>query len=139
MNKNIVMALTLLFVVFAGFQFAAPVSAAKVVDHGYKKVYDGDLGWMKISWTAYQYTKNGKINNNFVKIHAKYYIKQQSGKYALVETQDITLAKTTNSTVKITINARHPGEKPIGKPGVTYRTTKFSAAQYYWRVFRSEL
>jgi len=141
MNKNRVMVLTVLFMVFAGLQFAEPVAAVKVVDHGTKIVNDHELGWMKIVWKTYQYRykKTGKINNNFVKTYAKYYFKQKSGKYKLVETQDITLAKVTKSTIKITINARHPGEKPIGKPGVTYRKTKLTAAQYYWRVFRSEL
>jgi hypothetical protein len=62
MNKNIFAVLMTLFVVFVGFQFAEPAAAVKVVDHG-TKYYSAVE---KITWKAYQYQKNGKINNNFI-------------------------------------------------------------------------
>ena len=139
MKRNIVLVAAIVTMFVFGLQIVEPVAAAKVVDQGNKKVYDGDLGWMKIAWTTYQYKKNSKTNNNFVKTHVKYYFKQPNGKYELREIQDITLAKTTKSTIKITIRALHPGEKPIGHPGVTYRTTNLTVAQYWWKEFRSEL
>ena len=139
MNRKIVTALTVFFMFFAAVGLAGSVSAAKMVDHGTKIKYDQELGWMKIAWTTYQYKykKNGKINNNYVKMNVKYYFKQTNGKYKLVEIDDITLAKVTKSTIKITIRAHNPGEKPYG-PGITYRTTNLNAAKYYWREFRSE-
>jgi hypothetical protein len=130
MRKNIVLITLMLSIFVFSLQIAEPVAAVKVVDHGTKVTYDNDLGWMKIVWKTYQY------NNNYLKMHVKYYFKQ-NGKYVLDESDNITLAKITKSKIKITINALSV-DNIGGKPGVTYRKTELNAAHYYWREFRSE-
>lgn len=119
------MALAVLFVIFAGFQFAAPASAVKVVDHG--TVYVNDLAPMKVVWKTYQY------NNNFVKVYTTDYIKKH-GKYVYLNRGITTIAKVTKNSAKIT-------DWTTARKGtsVTYHKTKLTAAQYYWRVGKAQI
>lgn len=135
MDKKIFMALSMLFMVCAGFSLAGPVAAAKVVDHGTEYGWSGQNGWMKITWTTSQLYKSGKINNNFIKSYATYYFKDH-GKYVLGWHEKVTIAKVAKNTVKIT----DWSDSELG-PGttVTYAKTKLTAAQYYWRVYRYNL
>jgi len=138
MNKNILAALIALFVVFVGFQFAEPAAAVKVVDHGTKYGWSGqDCAWEKITWKAYQYEKNGKINSNFIKIYMTYYTKNPKTKKYVVKFHDtFTIAKVTKNSVKITDRS----DAGIGPDiSVDYEKTKLTAAQYYWRVFKHEI
>ena len=141
MNKNMFAVLMTLFIVFVGLQFAEPATAAKVVDHGTKYVWSGqDNAWMKITWTAYQYQykKNCKINNNFLKIYRTGYIKNPKTKKYVYQSDDtFTLTKVGKNSVKITCKSK-PDELGPGT-SVEYRKTKLTAAQYYWRVFKHEI
>jgi|GEM_PF-1778570 len=135
-NKKMFTALTILLMVFVGLQFATPVSAVKLVDHGTKYSWDGQNGWTKATWSTYQYRyKNGKINNNFIITYVKHYAKV-GGKYLFSYHEKITIAKVTKSTVKITDwtdNELCPGTTKY------YAKTKLTAARYYWRVYRSNI
>ena len=125
MDKKIFIALSLLFMVFVGFQFTAPVSAVKVVDHGTKYGYDNMYGWMKLKWTTYQY------NNNFLKTPVKIYVKQ-NGKYVYMNTLTFTVAKVTKNSVK---RINQQGKDKY----VDYVKTKLTAARYYWRIYRHDI
>ena len=131
MNKNIFAILTVLFMVFIGFQFAEPAAAVKVVDHGTNYGYSGQSGWMKVTWKTYQYT------NNFLKTYATYYVKDpDTKKYILSYHEQVTIAKVTKNSVKITDKT----DSELGPPVVvTYAKTKLTAAQYYWRVYRHNI
>ncbi len=121
------MALTVLFMIFASFQLAAPASAAKVVDHGTKYSYWDDP--VKFVWKTYQY------NNNFVKVYATLYYKSK-GKYVKGWNYVATIAKVTPTTVKIREwNDGADGPSVI----VTYKKTSLTSAQYYWRLFRPDM
>jgi len=129
MNKSVFMMLSVLFMVFVGFQFAEPAAAVKVVDHGTKYGWDGqDNAWMKTTWKTYQY------NNNHLKIYEAVYLKYpKTKKYVLFMNQKWVLTKVTKNSVKI----RHWLYGGIGPAkGVFYDKTKLTTAQYYWRVFR---
>lgn len=137
MDKKAFMAVSMLFIVCAGLSLAGPVSAAKVVDHGTKYMWSDQAGWVKVVWKTYQhkYKKTNRYNNNYIECHVAYYIKDYYGtnKYQLSYNETFTFAKVTPSTVKITERANCdivPGTK------VTYKKTKLSAVQYYWRVYR---
>ena len=56
MNKSVFMMLSVLFMVFIGFQFAEPAAAVKIVDHGTIQYSACE----KITWKAYQYQKMAK-------------------------------------------------------------------------------
>ena len=129
MDKKVI-ALIALFMVFIGFQAAAPAAAAKVVDHGTKITYNNDMGWLKIVWKTYQY------NINHLKVNVKYY-NIHHGKPVFIENDVSTLTKVSKSKIKITINVHSTGIN--GDPGINYRKTKLTASQYYWRVFRHEM
>jgi hypothetical protein len=129
MKKNVFVALIALFVVFAGFQFAEPAAAVKIVDHGTNYGYNGQSGWMKVTWKTYQY------NNNFLKTYATYYVKE-NGKYIVSFHETYTFAKVTKNTIKITDKT----DSELGPPVVrTYVKTKLTAAQFYWRVYRHNI
>ncbi len=132
MNKNILAALMVLFVVFVGFQFAEPAAAVKVVDHGTKYGWNGqDWTWDKVTWKTYQY------NNNFLKVYRTLYTKNPKTKKYVVKGHDsFAIAKVTRSSVKIT-NWSDLGIGP--SKNVQYYKTKLTAAQYYWRTFRHEV
>ena len=125
------MALMALFVVFVGFQFAEPAAAVKVVDHGTKYGWDGQNGHTKVIWKTYQY------NNNFLKAYTTHYVKDtRTKKYLFSYHETYTLAKVTKSSVKITDwtdSELCPGTT------VSYKKTKLTAAQYYWRVYRHNI
>ena len=140
MNKNMFVALMALFVVFVGFQFAEPAAAAKVVDHGTKYVWSSQgYTWTKTTWKAYQYQykKNGKTNNNFIKIYSTSYAKIPETKKYVYSCKDIfTITKVAKNSVKIT-----DWTDCELCPGTTvfYKKTKLTAAHYYWRVFKHEI
>ena len=131
MDKKSIMVLTVLFAVFAGFQFAEPAAAAKIVDHGTKYGWNGQDGYTKVTWKTYQY------NNNFLKTYATYYVKDAySKKYLFSYHETYTLAKVTKNSVKITDwtdSELCPGTT------VSYKKTKLTAAQFYWRVYRHNI
>ncbi|PAV05393.1 hypothetical protein [Methanobacterium bryantii] len=132
MNKNILAAIITLFVVLVGFQFAEPAAAVKVVDHGTIQYSACE----KITWKAYQYQKNGKINNNFIKIYINYWTKNPKTNKYYIEIHEIdTIAKVTKNSVKIT----DWNDGVDGGTTVNYAKTKLTAAQYYWRVFKHEI
>ncbi|MGB9978143.1 hypothetical protein [Methanobacterium sp.] len=131
MNKNIFVALMVLFMVFVGFQFAEPAAAVKVVDHGTKYGWDAqDNALMKTTWKAYQY------NNNHLKIYETVYLKYpKTKKYVLFMREKWALTKVTKNSVKV-IYDLNGGIGPA--KGVFYDKTKLTAAQYYWRIFRHD-
>ena len=133
MDKKAFMALTVLFMIFVGFQFAEPAAAVKVVDHGTKYGWSGqDDAWVKVTWKTYQY------NNNFLKIYRTfYYYNHKTKKYNPRLPDTFTLAKVTKSNVKITDKTNQNELGP--DTSVDYRKTKLTAARYYWRVFRHEI
>lgn len=139
MNKRMFTALTIFFMVFVAFGLAGSVSAAKIVDHGTKYTWNGQSGWMKITWNTYQYKykKTNHYNNDFIKCYATYYVKDpDTKKYVLSWHETFTFAKVTKSTVKITDwtdSELCPGTT------ITYDKTKLTAAQYYWRVYRHNI
>ena len=123
--------------VFVGLQFAEPASAAKVVDHGTNYVWSGQgHTWIKTTWKAYQYQykKNGKINNNFIKIYCTSYAKiPETKKYGYSCKDTYTITKVAKNIIKITDwtdSELCPGTT------VSYKKTKLTAAQYYWRIYR---
>ncbi|MGB9980484.1 hypothetical protein [Methanobacterium sp.] len=129
MNKNIYLMLSVLFMVFVGFQFAEPAAAVKVVDHGSKCSWNGQDGWIKINWKTYQY------NDNFLKTYTTLYLKNdKNGKYSkeLSESENYVLAKTAKNTLKVTSIWESLNDDVY----VSRLKTKLTAAQYYWRVFR---
>ena len=117
-----------LFMVFIGFQAAAPVSAVKVVDHGNSIGWSNQLGWSKMTWKTYQY------NNNFVKSYSTCYVKKHH-KYIRYYSQIFTLAKVSKSTIKVTEWTQAGNIKPLTR--IAYEKTKLTAAQYYWRDIRT--
>ncbi len=76
-NRKAFTVLAVLFMIFVGLQFVAPVSAAKLVDkYSISKYDEYTHNWYKTTWKAYQYRyKNGKLNNNFIKIYRTDYVK----------------------------------------------------------------
>ena len=86
-------ALITLFMVFIGFQAAAPAAAVKVIDHG-THYFTYENSNMKEVWKTYQY------NNNFIKEYALFYYKT-NGKYHFAFHEVTTITKVTPSTVKI--------------------------------------
>ncbi|MGB9980483.1 hypothetical protein [Methanobacterium sp.] len=125
MNKN-VMFLTVLFMVFVGFQLAEPAAAVNVVDHGTR--YGVDTGdHIKIVWKTYQY------NNNFLKVYSKCYYKDPDTKKYILNYNSITTIKKIKNTIKTTEIRGHY----VNPVNVHYAKTKLTAAQYYWRVFRN--
>ena len=137
MEKKIIPILTILFMVFVGLQFAEPAAAAKVVDHGTTYVWNcQEHGLIKITWKAYQYhyKKNGKINNNFIKIYLTCYIKNPKTKKYNLDAREIhTIAKVTKNSAKITLH--NYAELGYGTT-VDYDKTKLTAAKYYWRTYK---
>lgn len=133
MDRKVFTVLTVLFMVFVGLQLASPVSAAKLVDNYSMSKYDKYTNsWYKTTWKAYQYYKNGKLNNNFVKIYRTGYVKHsKSKKYVAEDTDILIIAKISKSTVKITWIFD-------SKKDISYEKTGLTAARYYWRVFRPE-
>ena len=131
MNKNIFAILSVLFMLFAGLQFAEPAAAVKVVDHGTNYGWNGQDGYTKVTWKTYQY------NNNFLKTYATYYVKDTyTKKYLFSYHETYTLAKVTKNSVKITDwtdSELCPGTT------VSYKKTKLTAAQFYWRVYRHNI
>jgi len=129
-NKNIYLILSVLFMVFIGFQCAQPASAVKIVDQG-THYFWLDNSKMKMVWKTYQY------NNNFLKTKALIYYKYKNkGKYHLAWHEVITIAKVTKTTVKV----RDWTDSDFVPPTtVDYRKTKLTAAQYYWRIYRSKM
>ena len=129
MDKKI-MALSILFLAVFGLQFARPVAAVKVVDHG-THYFWLDNSKMNMVWKTYQY------NNNFLKTKALIYYKYNNkGKYHLAWHEVITIAKVTRSTVKIIDWTDSDFVPPTT---VDYKKTKLTAAQYYWRIYRSKM
>lgn len=130
MDKKIIPILTVLFMLFVGFQFAEPAAAVKVVDHGVSYKWDKTQGmWRQNTWTTYQY------NNNFMKTVVITRWKFDS-KYTYGYKNTITLAKVSKDTIKIR------DVQDIMDPYVyslNYKKTKLTAAQYYWRVYRTKL
>ncbi|MGB9978145.1 hypothetical protein [Methanobacterium sp.] len=95
-------------------------------------IFDGgQSGWMKVTWKTYQY------NNNFLKTYATYDVKDPDTKKYLVSWHErYTIAKVTKNNVKITDwtdNELCPGTT------VTYDKTKYTAARYYWRIYRHNI
>ncbi len=127
MDKRIFIAITALFMVFVGFQFAEPVIAVKVVDHGTKCGKGMDDMDVKINWKTYQY------NNNFMKTYDTVY-SEYKGKYYLAWHDVTTIAKVTKSSVKIT---EWTDSELCPGTTVKYSKTSLTAARYYWRVYRS--
>jgi len=122
MDKKI-MALSILFLAVFGLQFAGPVAAVKVVDHGTKYGYDPIQSCnMKITWNTYQY------NHNFLKFKVNVYNKKH-GKYVFEASQTYYVAKVAKNTVKVTYSQKYNLIK--------YYKTKLTAAQHYWRVDRA--
>ena len=121
-------ALITLFMVFIGFQAAAPAAAVKVIDHG-THYFTYENSNMKEVWKTYQY------NNNFIKEYALFYYKK-TGKYHFAFHEVTTITKVNKSTVKI-----KEWTDSIFVPGsdTRYAKTKLTSAQYYWRTYRPEM
>ena len=125
MNKNIFLMLSVLFMVFVGFQFAEPAAAVKVVDHGTK--YIDSSHHVKVVWKTYQY------NNNFLKVYTNHYYKNpNTKKYELNFNSVTTLKKIAKTTLKYE-ETRKQFVNPVD---VHYEKTKLTAAQYYWRIYK---
>ena len=130
MDKKAYVSLIALLMVFVGFQFVEPAAAVQVVDHG-THYFWFDNSKMKMVWTTYQY------NTNFLKTKAVIYYKYNNrGKYHLAWHEVITISKVTKSTVKIKDWTDSDFEPPTT---VNYKKTKLTAAQYYWKTYRSEM
>jgi hypothetical protein len=133
MNKNIFMVLAVLFMVFVGLQFAEPAAAAKVVDHGTKYAWNGQDGYIKVTWKTYQY------NNNFLKSYVAKYIKDSKTKrYEFGCDEEYVFAKVTKNSIKITNIADWLVDFDQDPVQIGYYKTKLTGAQYYWRVFRPQ-
>ena len=125
MNKKIFLMLSVLFMVFLGFQFAEPAAAVKVVDHGTR--YVGPTDHYQIVWKTYQY------NNNFLKVVSTIYYKNpNTKKYELNFNSVTTLKKITKTTLKYE-ETRKQFVNPVD---LHYTKTKLTAAQYYWRIYK---
>ena len=134
MNKNIFMMLSVLFMVFVGFQFAEPAAAVEVVDHGTKYAYNGQDGYIKVTWKTYQY------NNDFLKTYVvKYGRNDETKKYELGNDEEYTFAKVTKNSLKTTDVADWVVDFDMDPVQISYCKTKLTAAQYYWRVFRPQV
>lgn len=125
--------------IFIGLQFATPVSAAKMVDKGTITKYDlYTHKWYKCTWKTYQYRyKNGKINNNFIKIYRTDYVKNpKTNKYIADIYTTISIAKVSKSTLKITVLFKTDSDSD---KIIEYEKTTLTASRYYWREFRDGL
>ncbi len=131
-NKNILM-LSVLFMFFVGFQLAEPAAAVKVADQGTKYAWNGQDGHIKLVWKTYQY------NNNFLKTYvAKYLKNEKTKKYEYGDDEEFIFAKVTKNSVKITNVAELLSDFSSDPVEITYKKTKLTGAQYYWRVFRPQ-
>ena len=125
MNKNIFLMLSVLFMVFVGFQFAEPAAAVKVADHGTR--YVGPTDHYKVVWKTYQY------NNNFLKVVSTIYYKNpNTKKYELNFNSVTTLKKITKTTLKY----KETRKQFVNPVDLHYAKTKLTAAQYYWRIYK---
>ena len=132
-NKNVYLMLSVLFMVFVGFQFAEPAAAVKVVDQGSKYAWNGQDGYIKVTWKTYQY------NNDFLKTYvAKYLRDEDTKKYEFGYDEAFVFAKVTKTSLKITDIADWVVDFDQDPVQLRYCKTKLTGAQYYWRVFRPQ-
>jgi hypothetical protein len=127
-NRKVITAAIILFMVFVGFQFAGPAAAVKVIDKDTKYFNSPQSGPMKVTWKTYKYS-------NYLKVFATYYVKD-SGKYVVSWHDIFTLKKVSRTKIKITDttdNELHPGTT------VRYDNTRLTITGYYWKVFRQML
>ena len=133
MRKNVVLIAAILSMVFFSLQIVEPASAAslKVVDHGSFTFKDSTGGSDTFKWTTYQ-----KGVDYVEVIGCAYYPKTKITLYYYLYLQKV-------SKNKIKVNGKFVGKSSgvnySQNLGDYYDSTKLTGAQYYWRIFRSEL
>ena len=126
MKMKILALCAVLFMACSAMHFVEPAAAVKMVDHGTKYYVMDHPKDIKVVWNAYQY------NKNFMKINTVVYYKNHKGKYFKAYSYVTTIAKVTKSSVKV---------RSVDSSGYVfkyYKKTSLTAAQYYWRVYRSQ-
>lgn len=116
-----------------GLQMAAPVSAAKLIDHGSYSYYeDQSHQILKTTWKTYQY------NKNYIIIKIKNYVDNN-----LDYTEKITLKKVSNRKLKSVYEIQSKFKDEDGMMSYSYsKTTQYkkyssSARKYYYSGLRS--
>ncbi|SCG86910.1 hypothetical protein [Methanobacterium congolense] len=131
-NKNVPLVLFVLLGVFIGLQIAEPVSAVKLVDHGFVTFKDQN-STVNYSWKTYQYSKNN------VKIIGYESEPQLGIKVKL----NFYLKKVQKNKLKITMQIcgfYYQGRYyKYSDSSHEYVKTRMSAAQFYWKCLKPEL
>lgn len=120
---GLLMAIFLIFAICIGMAGTASAAKTKLVDKGYIKGTDPDMGYYKISWFTYQ--------------KGTYYVKTKLFFYmgSVDQTEKLTVVMQKVSKTKLKITAYVNGKKV----GTEYDYTKLTAAQYYWRIFKPDM
>ena len=137
MKMKILALCAVLFITCSALHFVEPAAAAKMVDHGTKYYTIAHPNDTKFVWKTYQYKKHGKLNNNFIKAIMTVYLKNSKGKYVENYKFITAISKINKSTLKLKDTVIPYGD--WGRTDYTYKKTSLTAAQYYWRVYRSQL
>ena len=135
MRKNILLIAAILSMFVFSLQVAEPAAAAswKVVDHGSFKFKDSNNSMDTFKWTTYQ------KGVNYVELMGyAYYPKPKISLYYYIYLQKVSKTKI-KITGKIISKNSNIGFRYSQGLGTHYGYTKLTAAQYYWRIFRSGL